>query len=113
MGANYINTVLEEYGMLMREIIANHPDVVRHVFVANAAFNNLGRPVYSTLSNWLRDGVLMYPACLLFGTWYAAEGVLYGQMAASIVAGLFAMAWGWRYVSGLEVSARTQTATSS
>ena len=72
------------------------------VFVANAAFNNLGRPVYSTLSNWLRDGVLMYPACLMFGTWYAAQGVLYGQMAASIVAGLFAMVWGWRYVSRLE-----------
>ncbi len=83
------------------------------VFVANAAFNNLGRPVYSTLSNWLRDGVLMYPACLMFGTWYAAQGVLYGQMAASIVSGLFAMVWGWRYVSRLEYSARTQAATSS
>ena len=83
------------------------------VFVANAAFNNLGRPVYSTLSNWLRDGVLMYPACLMFGTWYAAQGVLYGQMAASIVSGLFAMVWGWRYVSRLEYIARTQAATSS
>ena len=83
------------------------------VFVANAVFNNLGKPGYSTISNWLRDGVLMYPACLLFGTWYAAQGVLYGQMAASIVAGLFAMVWGWRYVSRLEYSARTQPATSS
>lgn len=83
------------------------------VFVANAAFNNLGRPAYSTLSNWLRDGVLMYPACLVFGTWYAAKGVLYGQMAASIAAGLFAMIWGWRYVARLEVGARTRSATSS
>ncbi len=83
------------------------------IFVANAAFNNLGRPSYSTLSNWLRDGVLMYPACVVFGTFYAAQGVLYGQMAASIVAGLFAMVWGWRYVSHMEFSARTQPATSS
>lgn len=77
------------------------------VFVANAAFNNLGRPGYSTLSNWLRDGVLMYPACLIFGTFYAAQGVVYGQMAASIVAGLVAMVWGWRYVSRMEIGART------
>jgi hypothetical protein len=44
---------------------------------------------------------------------YAAQGVLYGQMAASIIAGLFAMIWGWRYVSRLEVGARTRSGTSS
>ena len=26
------------------------------MFVANAAFNNLGRPVYSTLINWIGRG---------------------------------------------------------
>jgi putative MATE family efflux protein len=83
------------------------------VFVANAAFNTLGRPAYSTVSNWLRDGVLMYPACMLFGTFYAAQGVMYGQMAASMIAGVIALIWGWRYVSRLEFQARTRTATPS
>jgi Na+-driven multidrug efflux pump len=83
------------------------------IFVANAAFNNLGRPAFSTLSNWLRDGLLMYPACLLFGSFYSAEGVLYGQMAASVVAGLFATAWGWHYVTDLSVRARAHPATPS
>lgn len=83
------------------------------VFVANAAFNTLGRPAYSTVSNWLRDGVLMYPSCLIFGAWYAAEGVIYGQMAASVAAGIFAMIWGWRYVTRLEFHARTRSATPS
>lgn len=83
------------------------------IFVANAAFNNLGRPGFSTMSNWLRDGILMYPACLLFGTWFSAQGVLYGQMAASMVAGMVALVWGWSYVTRLEFRARTELATPS
>ncbi len=78
------------------------------VFVSNAAFNSLGRPIFSTVINWARDGVLMYPACLLLGTYYAASGVVYGQMAASIVTGIVAVFWGWRFVRGLE---RNVTAT--
>ena len=32
------------------------------LFVSNAAFNNLGKPGRSTLVNWIKDGVLSWPA---------------------------------------------------
>ncbi|MGB5871893.1 MAG: MATE family efflux transporter, partial [Albidovulum sp.] len=35
------------------------------VFGANAAFNNLGRPLWSTGANWMRDGILMFPLALV------------------------------------------------
>lgn len=75
------------------------------VFVSNAAFNTLGRPVYSTVINWARDGVFMYPVCVLFGVYFAAPGVVYGQMVASIAAGMIAVVWGWSFVRSLEKQA--------
>jgi putative MATE family efflux protein len=77
------------------------------VFVSNAAFNSLGRPIFSTVINWGRDGILMYPACILFGLYFAAPGVMYGQMAASIVTGVVAVFWGWTFVRGLARNAQS------
>lgn len=71
------------------------------LFVSNAAFNALGRPVRSTLLTWLRDGVLMLPLGLLLARWLGADGVIYAQAAASVVAGSVAGLWGWRYVASL------------
>lgn len=71
------------------------------LFVSNAAFNALGKPMRSTLSNWLRDGVITLPAALLLAGWYGADGVIYAQAAASIVAGSIAAMWGWRHVAML------------
>ncbi|MEM9967668.1 MAG: MATE family efflux transporter [Pseudomonadota bacterium] len=72
------------------------------LFVSNAAFNNLGKPRWSTLVNWIKDGVLSWPAAALLAALYGAPGVIYGQAVAGALAGLFAAAWGWRYVSRLE-----------
>ncbi|MEJ6710205.1 MAG: MATE family efflux transporter [Amylibacter sp.] len=73
------------------------------LFVSNAAFNNLGKPIYSTFCNWFRDGILIYPCCVMMGWWLAAPGVVYGQALAAILAGLAAMIWGWRFVNKLAV----------
>lgn len=73
------------------------------LFVSNAAFNNLGRPLWSTGFNWLRDGVLMLPFCWWLGGLWGAEGVVYGQALAGVVAGTFAALMGWRFVAGLKM----------
>lgn len=71
------------------------------LFVSNAAFNNLGRPGRSTLVNWIKDGVMSWPAAAWLATVYGAPGVIYGQAAASAMVGCLAALWGWRYVRSL------------
>ena len=72
------------------------------LFVSNAAFNNLGRPGWSTLVNWLKDGALSYPAAAALAVLFGAPGVIYGQAVAGAVMGLIAATWGWYYVRGLQ-----------
>ncbi len=71
------------------------------LFVSNAAFNNLGRPGWSTLVNWIKDGVLSYPAAAWLAVGFGASGVIYGQALAGAVMGVVAATWGWFYVRGL------------
>ncbi|MCB2116658.1 MAG: MATE family efflux transporter [Rhodobacteraceae bacterium] len=71
------------------------------LFVANAAFNNLGRPMRSTLANWFRDGVLMFPLGAAMATSFGAIGVIWANAAANVIAGALAAWLGWRYVRGL------------
>ena len=70
------------------------------LFVANAAFNNLGRPLWATMANWARDGGMMAPLAFGLGAVFAAPGVIAGQAAANILAGTLAAWIGWRFVSG-------------
>lgn len=72
------------------------------LYVSNAAFNNLGKPLYSTVFNWIKDGVLMWPFCILGASWYAAEGVIYGQSLAWVVGGTVATWVGWRFIKSVE-----------
>jgi putative MATE family efflux protein len=74
------------------------------LYVSNASFNNLGRPIYSTGFNWLKDGVLMWPLCILLGSYYAAPGVVYGQGLAWAIAGIASTIIGWRFISNVEAS---------
>ena len=71
------------------------------LFVSNAAFNNLGRPGWSTLVNWLKDGALSFPAAAGLAGVFGASGVIYGQALAGVVMGVIAATWGWFYVRGL------------
>lgn len=49
------------------------------IFIANACFNNLGHPIYSTYVNWGRHTVGTLPFILIGGSLWGAEGVLLGQ----------------------------------
>ncbi|GGF10393.1 MATE family efflux transporter [Aliidongia dinghuensis] len=60
------------------------------LFVANAAFNNLGYPLLSTLFNWGRATLGTIPFVAI-GRAYGPTGVLYGQTLGSFVFGLIAV----------------------
>lgn len=55
------------------------------IFVANAAFNNLGHPYYSTWTNWGRHTLGTIPFVFVFGAWLGAPGVLIGQAVGGVV----------------------------
>lgn len=68
------------------------------LFVSNAGFNNLGRPLWATVANWLRDGVLMFPLTFGLGAVMGAGGVVTGNALANVVAGTFAALLAWRFI---------------
>lgn len=71
------------------------------LFVANAAFNSLGRPGRAAGLNWVKETALGWPlAVVLAGVW-GAPGVIYGQALAAVVVGLGGAFWGWRFVASL------------
>ncbi|NOX74362.1 MAG: MATE family efflux transporter [Alphaproteobacteria bacterium] len=72
------------------------------LFVANSAFNSLGKPLWSTLFNWLRDGVILWPLAVLFSTWFAASGAIYGAALSGVIVGTAAALTGWFYVARLD-----------
>ncbi|WP_299153242.1 MATE family efflux transporter [uncultured Tateyamaria sp.] len=71
------------------------------LFVANAAFNTLGKPTRSAVLGWVKDGVLSWPAAASLAAGFGAVGVIYGQALAGAFMGTLAAAWGWRYVAHL------------
>lgn len=71
------------------------------LFVANASFNNLGRPLRSTAANWFRDGVLMFPLGAALASALGAEGVVWANALANVIAGTVAAWLAWRYIRKL------------
>ncbi len=70
------------------------------LFVANAAFNNLGFPVYATVFNWGRAtlGVIPFVA---FGKAWGPEGVLVGWGLGAVVFGVVAAVVAFRVIQDL------------
>src|SRR5690606_12426588 len=60
------------------------------LFVANATFNNLGRPLWSTGANWLRDGILVLPLSVTLTAALGAVGVIWANALANVIAGTLA-----------------------
>ena len=59
------------------------------IFVANAAFNNLGHPFYSTAVNWGRHTLGTIPFVVVGAVWLGAPGVLIGQsLGGAVFAGV-------------------------
>ena len=65
------------------------------LFVANSAFNNLGRPGLATIMNWGRATLGTIPF-VAYGARFGPEGVLIGQALGSVVFGLAAVAMAFR-----------------
>lgn len=62
------------------------------LFVANAAFNNLGYPLYSTMLNWGRATLGVLPFVTLGAQWYGARGAIAGYGLGVVAFGVIA---GW------------------
>lgn len=76
------------------------------VFVANAAFNNLGFALYSTALNWGRATLGVVPFIWLGAHWYGAIGVLAGYGLGVVLFGVMGV-WGcFRVLKQLQQSAR-------
>ncbi|MGI9417413.1 MAG: MATE family efflux transporter, partial [Geminicoccaceae bacterium] len=56
-------------------------------FIANAAFNNLGFPLWSTVTNWGRVTIGTVPLVWLGAAWLGPNGVLLGQAIGGILFG--------------------------
>ena len=78
------------------------------LFVANAAFNNLGRPVLATAFNWGRATLGTIPFVTL-GLRFGPAGVLFGQAAGGVVFGLLALAAAFMVAGRLRVPGEVAT----
>lgn len=61
------------------------------IFVANAAFNNLGHPFYSTLTNWGRHTLGTIPFVMIGAALFGAPGVLIGQALGGVLFALLSI----------------------
>ncbi|GJD35591.1 MATE family efflux transporter [Methylobacterium aerolatum] len=71
------------------------------LFLGNAAFNNLGFPLRSTLLNWGRATVGTVPPAYLGSALYGPKGILIGMGVGSLVFGLAGVVLARRTVSRL------------
>lgn len=71
------------------------------MFVANAVFNTLGRPHYSTMLNWGRATVGTVPFVAYGGSHWGAHGVLVGNMVGGILFGIVSVLLCYRTMSWL------------
>lgn len=72
------------------------------LFVANAAFNNLGYPGYSTLFNWGRATLGTIPFVWAGARFYGAEGVIAGWGLGAVVFGVASILVCFRVVRKIE-----------
>ena len=76
------------------------------IFVANAACNNLGAALQSTMVNWGRHTVGTVPFAWYLGQGWGAQGVLVGQAVGGILFGVLAVWLALRVVDRVAAGAR-------
>lgn len=72
------------------------------LFVSNTAFNNLGRPFFSTGFNWGRATLGTIPFVTIGAAYYGPKGVLIGQALGVVIVGSAAMATALWVIDTLE-----------
>ena len=75
------------------------------LFVANAAFNNLGRPLWATALNWSRDAAVLPALALTLPGLMGPAGVVAAQAGAGLVMGTVAATLGWLAIDRLAAKA--------
>jgi len=58
------------------------------LFVSNAAFNNLGKPLYATVFNWARQTLGVVPFVYFGAQWAGLSGIYWGIAAGAVVFGV-------------------------
>jgi putative MATE family efflux protein len=72
------------------------------LFVANAAFNNLGMPLLSTLFSWGRATLGTMPLAFLGAHLGGPKGALVGSALGAVVFGVIALVFAYRGIARLE-----------
>lgn len=72
------------------------------LFVANAAFNNLGYAFYSTVFNWGRSTLGVIPFVWVGAHYYGAQGVLAGWALGAVMFGLASIITCFRVLKTIE-----------
>lgn len=70
--------------------------------VANASFNNLGFPLYSTAFNWGRAVLGAFPFAFIGALYYGVEGAMAGLVVGNLLFGVGALTMAFRVVDQLE-----------
>jgi putative MATE family efflux protein len=74
-------------------------------FVANAAFNNLGRAALSSWFNWAKATIGTIPFAMVGAAYGGAEGLIAGIAVGSIIFGIASVAMAYKIVGHLEPKA--------
>lgn len=72
------------------------------LFVANAAFNNLGFAFYSTMFNWGRSTLGVIPFVWVGAHFYGAQGVIAGWGLGAVVFGIASVITCFRVIKNIE-----------
>lgn len=80
------------------------------IFVSNAACNNLGAPLWSTVVNWGRQTLGTIPFVIWGAAVWGAGGVLIGQALGGVLFGLLGLWLARRVVARAETRARSPAA---
>ena len=75
------------------------------LFVSNAAFNNLNRPVWSTWLNWGRNTLGVAPFVFAGSAIAGAHGVIIGQALGGVFFGMLGLWLGYRLINAYESGA--------
>ncbi|MBA4335449.1 MAG: hypothetical protein C0420_11275 [Methylobacterium sp.] len=75
------------------------------LFVANAAFNNLGMPLLSTLFSWGRATLGTIPLAWLGAHYAGPKGALVGSALGAVAFGVLALVFAYRGITRLEQKA--------
>ena len=83
------------------------------LFVANAAFNNLGMPVFSTVFSWGRATLGTMPLAFVGAHYAGPKGAMVGSALGAVAFGILALVFAYRGIAKLEREAAARDALAS